>query len=175
MVIQVNNLKNANFVQGEIKSGVSALEQARGLWRRGRILETVADAADRAARANQPLGQAIQRQANRLLSNKRFRRTLSPDETRWLRQVARADVDTVLSIVGQFRTALGSLPTGAGIGGASLLAGGLDTEPKERRCGETIPECWPNTFSRMKAARWRRKRSTEHGPDRPRKNPPTRC
>lgn len=119
----LGNLKNANFVQAELKPGISALEAARGLWRRGKILETVAGAAERAELANQPLGQAIQREVRTLMRRQRFVRTLASDEKKMLQDVARADVDTVLSIVGQYRTALGSLPTGTGIGGAALLAG----------------------------------------------------
>jgi len=120
----LSELKASGFVTTELQKGVSALEAARGLWRRGKILETMAGAAAKAELANQPLGAAIQRETRNLLNRRKFVATLTAQEKKMLREVARADVDTALGIIGQMRTLLGAPAVGAGAFG---LTGDLGT------------------------------------------------
>jgi len=132
----LDDLTNANFVKAELKEGISALDAARGLWRRGRIVETIADATERAELANQPIGQAIQREVRTLLRRTKFTRSLNPAEKTMLKKIARDDIDSVLGTVGQLRTLAGAGTFGGGagaltfglsgdLGSASLVGGGL--------------------------------------------------
>lgn len=122
----LDNLKNANFVKTELKESVSALQQARGLWRRGKILETISGAAEKAELANQPTGQAVQQRLRTLLGNKKFKRSLTKEERDILTQVVKSPADRVLAILGQLRTQIGAVSVGAAAGGLteSVTTGG---------------------------------------------------
>ena len=113
----LDNLKAANFVRVEFQKGIDALKQARGLWRRGKILENIADAAEKAELANQPTGQAVQQRLRTMLGNKKFKRSLSKEEKDLLTRVVKSPTDQVLAILGQLRTQLSALSLGAGVGG----------------------------------------------------------
>ena len=122
----LDNLKNANFVKTELKEGVGALQQARGLWRRGKILETISEAAEKAQLANQPTGQAVQARLRTLLGNKKFKRSLLKEEKDLLTQIVKSPADRVLAILGQLRTQIGAVSVGAAAGGLteSVTTGG---------------------------------------------------
>ena len=115
----LDDLTNANFVTTEFKRGVGILKQARGLWRRGKILENIADAAEKATLARQDTGPAIQQRLRTMLGNRKFKRSLSEVEKDILTQVVNSPADKVLEFLSQLRTQIGIVSLGGGFGAAT--------------------------------------------------------
>ena len=117
----LNNLTNANFINKEIRGGITALGEARKLWSRGRLLETLSEIATRAEISGANTAASMQRRLKTFLTTKQGKR-LSKADRRIVKQ---------LSELGGPRSFSGLLDRlrGQNLGVASgVVAGGLTAD-----------------------------------------------